>query len=161
MFANAPDFAHLYPNAAPAPIRYYAQRLQHGPVVDAVRHRLTQRAANLGYTPTRAHTLYLTDPGVTHVAIHPGVSELHLRSTTRTVSGDARTLGALVVGLRLDGHEVALNDISLARGFHPAETHGTRLVRWTDGNGVITFHAAPAERWMEIDVSAIMALELA
>jgi hypothetical protein len=159
MFANAQHFTTLYPDAAPAPICYYAPRLPHGPVVDGVRARLARRAAALGYTPARAHVLLLTEPGVNCATIAPGVTELHLRSSTRIIAGDARPLGALLLDVTVDGRGLPLSDARLCRGFHASEMHGARIVRWTDGNGVIALQATNTERRVEIGVGAIMALE--
>ena len=52
-------------------------------------------------------------------------------------NGDARALGLCLSGAAIDGQPLALDDARLAEGFHPAETDGVAMWRWTDGAAVL------------------------
>ncbi len=51
IFHNAAEYAVLYPDAAPQPARYCAPRLEDGPALEALRHRIAARCAPPQATP--------------------------------------------------------------------------------------------------------------
>ena len=146
-----PDFARSADQAWA--VRACAPLLQRGPEVAAARARLADRAEMPGAAvlevPLRAD-------GKTRVTIPAGAEMIRLLSSTRRVDGDARHLGALLIGWRLDGEPQSLTDVRLGLGFHAPETHGAATTRWTDGDAIITPGLAKVDRELELEIAAMM-----
>ena len=106
--------------------------------------------------PVRLMSAPLRASGMTRVKLPAGVSQLQLLSSFGRARDDGRQLGALISGFWIDGEAIELGDERFADGFHPAETHGERWVRWTDGDGTVALTASDLERWCEIEVWAVM-----
>jgi hypothetical protein len=154
MFQNAAEYAAAADFPA-AGVREYAPRVEQSAGVSAIRLRLAARASAMGHTRARVFELPLDAPGLIRATIPPGTGALFLRSQTAHTPGDHRPLGALLRGLRLDGVRLALADRSLLRGFHELERHGDQVVRWTNGDAVITLVPTASARCVEIDVAAL------
>jgi len=71
-------------------------------------------------------------------------------------AGDVRRLGALITRFAIDDTTLDLTDARLMGGFYPAETHGARLVRWTDGDALILIEPRPDTSWCAIEVASTM-----
>jgi hypothetical protein len=128
-----------------------------GPVLEFVRQRLLARAEEIGWTATRDPDLRLiVDGRVIRPTIEEGAAgflfpasarEVHLASTTFTPTtfgkSDRRCLGVAVFGLSFSGslggepRRVRVDDERLRDGFHAIEGQGSRLWRWTTGEGVL------------------------
>jgi hypothetical protein len=156
-FENAAIVA-LHPDFAPSATEAWALRacapmLERGPEVAAARARLADRA---GMPGAAVREVRLRADGTTRVTIPAVVEMVRLLSGARRVGGDARHLGALLVGWWLDGEPQSLTDIRLGLGFHTPETQGAAPTRWTDGEAIITLGSASAERELELVIAAVM-----
>lgn len=76
-------------------------------------------------------------------------------SPPTSLGHDRRRLGALLTGIAIEGTPICLDDARLARGFHGTERHGDALVRWTNGNGVLSLPDALTDRRLEITVASL------
>jgi hypothetical protein len=161
-FGNGPVEA-LYPafgstadnawaNNACAPL------VESGPILEALRARLADRAALLGYGVSGVLDIPLDAAGCTSALVPPDVRTLRLVSASARIGRDRRLLGALVTGLRIAGASVAGDDRCLIRGFHEAECHDGKPVRWTDGAGIVSLPPASHARQIDIDVAAVSAV---
>jgi hypothetical protein len=137
-----------------------AELVESGPRLGLMRDHLADRAARLGYPVRGVHDIRIEGEGRISAIVPGHIVTIRLSSASCRVGGDSRLLGALVTGLRVDGIAVALDDISLIRGFQEVEMHGAKPVRWTDGAGIFTLGAAANARLVEIDV-ATMSVERA
>jgi len=156
-FANPGAAVDLHPafagSAAAWRARGCMRLVEDGAVLASVRARLADIAAASGHGAVRLQDVTVARAGILRVDIAPGIGLVRLLSATAHAPGDVRRLGALVTGLRLDG--AALADASYGCGFHPAEHHGGRKVRWTDGDAQIAFDAADVVRVLEVDVAGL------
>ena len=151
MFANAPEYAALYPDDERPRWQFCAPRPERDtPEVTAVRAALLERAGALGYGITTDPDLHLLVDGqiarpqsavgrTYEFAVPAGagtvsiVSRNAVPAETEPAGRDIRRLGVAVELIMLsDGHqatEVRHSHPALDQGFHEAEpTH-----RWTDG----------------------------
>jgi T5SS/PEP-CTERM-associated repeat protein len=135
--------------------RRYAPLVETGPSLAAIRARLLARAAWLGHDAVRGRDASIDRSGMVRTPVPPGVSAFRLLSTSGRAAGDRRRLGTLVAALRLDA--TMLPDAAFGLGFHPAETHDGRRVRWTDGAARVVFRAEAFWRTLEIEVVDIFA----
>ncbi len=156
LFANAADY--VAPPTMQSPAVEYAPRTEHGPALAWVRSRLAERAVALGIALPISQRVQLTTPGVTKALIPSGVAALHLCSTALRPPGDHRSLGALITSLHLDGRPIDLFDPCLTSGFHTIEQHEAQIVRWTNGEAIITLAPAAAERILDIRVATLLGL---
>jgi hypothetical protein len=153
-FHNAHEFTSLYPEDARAPFGYCLPRLEAGMTeLAAIRARLFERAATLGYPTTADPDLHLVVDGTNVAAqlvadgrhtfrLDAAVDEVWLASRCgvpaelEPLSGDRRFLGVCLLQLVLrDDHlrvEISHSHPSLCEGFHNDED-STR--RWTTGMG--------------------------
>jgi hypothetical protein len=153
-FQNAHEFAALYPDDARVSFGYRLPRLEAGmPQLSAIRARLFERAATLGYSTTADPDLQLVVDGDVIPAqpaedgryifnVDGQVEEVWLASRCgvpaelELLSTDRRRLGVCIDHLVLrDEHlriEVSHSHRSLSEGFHEPED-GVR--RWTNGMG--------------------------
>jgi T5SS/PEP-CTERM-associated repeat protein len=145
-----PDFAGDRRDADP---RHYAPLVEPGPALAAIRARLLARAARLGHDAARGREVVADRIGTLRVPIPPGVSVLRLLSPSGHAAADRRRLGVLVAAPRLDA--AVLPDDAFGLGFHPAETHEGRRVRWTDGAARVVFRAEAFWRTLEMEVVAV------
>jgi hypothetical protein len=156
-FANPGAAVDLHPafagSAAAWRARGCMRLVEDGAVLASVRARLADIAAASGHGAVRLQDVTVARAGILRLDIAPGIGLVRLLSATAHAPGDVRRLGALVTGLRLDG--AALADASYGCGFHPAEHHGGRKVRWTDGDAQIAFDAADVVRVLEVDVAGL------
>jgi hypothetical protein len=129
-----------------------APLVEDGPVLDAVRTRLAQRALALGHPLSLPLDVRLAGAGPVNISIPGDISIVRLVSSTFRPAGDARRLGVLVGGITLDGRPVPLADGRLADGFHAIETHGAAKVRWTDGAAILALGPARRERALRVDI---------
>jgi hypothetical protein len=74
---------------------------------------------------------------------------------------DARTLGAAIAAISLDGAPLGLAHPALATGFHPAERHATGVWRWTGGRARLELGAVDHARLLCIEVEALYAADAA
>ena len=158
-FANS-ELMDLYPTFERSATGAWADEacaphVESGPYIDAVRARLVERAAALGYAGSGVHELALDRDGCVRTTVPAGVETLQLVSSSCRLAGDRRVLGALLMGLRIDGVAVALDDASLGLGFHEVEAHDARQVRWTSGLGEIVIGASEFDRVIEVDVATL------
>ncbi len=125
-----------------------------GPPVDAVRADLLARLPALGFAVTTDPALRVSADGVTlepqcfgewlTFAMPRNAATLRLRSRDAAPaelaldSDDTRRLGIALIGLRLDGEAVALDDARLVAGWHAAEPG----LRWTGGDALIRLDGA-------------------
>jgi hypothetical protein len=155
-FANCDGAVQAFPDfsAGAAAARPCAPLLTGGPVVLAVRQRLLDRAATLGWTRSSFPALRITATGQTlvqrhdadwlRVALPAGTGDVRLQSRRAVPPDllgdrmDSRSLGVLVCAVMLDGTPVALDDVALGAGWHAPEPG----VRWTDGDAQL--HCAGA-----------------
>jgi len=142
-----------------------APLLTDGPgLLDIQRHLLLRAHAlgnRLGSDPALRidadeRPLTVRSEGPTYrVTVPAGTQRLRLDSLAarpaETMPGslDHRTLGLCVVGLRLDGAVLALDDAALTDGWHEAEPER----RWTAGSAILTL--SPSEHARELTVMAI------
>jgi hypothetical protein len=139
--------------AAPAPARTQLQDAQ--PLPAPMRRRLIELMTAQGLVVSDQPNLHVV---VNERAIHPLqvdgmvyrfelpehvrelriVSRSHVPSSVHAESEDARRLGVCLgdIVLHVDGvtHEIAIADPTLSDGFHPVETNGATMWRWTDGD---------------------------
>ena len=130
--------------------RGYAPLVERGPLLARVRARLAAITADLELRPRRILDIALGETGVQRIAVAAGVAQVRLLSTSCHVAGDERQLGALLGAVRLDGIEVASAAFGL--GFHAAEIHGGRQVRWTDGEAMLDIDDGGGERKLELTI---------
>ena len=157
MFQNALAWRARHGTAAP-PAVYCAERLTHGPRLEAIRQRLDLRAGR--------HAHYTSDPGlhllVDGTPLHPSAvdganyrfdltapaRQLVLQSRTGSAEGaDTRCLGVAISTLRCNGTLVDLTQLT-APGWHGVEGEGARFWRWTDGAAEL-----PAENVVRVELS--------
>lgn len=131
-----------------------APLIERGPVLDAVRRRLAERAG-----PGLQQDIQARRPGTLRTIAGPSIVTIRLLSDIGRHDGDARRLGALITAIRVDGSALAMDDPRLGLGFHEPERHGNRLVRWTDGAAVVGVGPGQGARVVEIDVASV-ALEV-
>ena len=67
-------------------------------------------------------------------------------------STDTRALGLCLGGIAIDGQALALDEARLADGFHPVESDGAAIWRWTDGAALL-----PAELFAD---GAVLSLDV-
>jgi hypothetical protein len=161
MFSNAGEYAALYADASPVQPGHCAERIESGPLLGAIRARLAERAEAYGFVPPVVHSVNIADGETISDLIPPGVEEVHLLCHSGRPPRDARVLGALIAGLRLDGESIDLADRCLARGFHPVEHHGIHQVRWTTGEAVLRLTPRPVARSLELRIARRFAPALA
>jgi hypothetical protein len=159
LFANA--FEYVASSTMQFPAVEYAPRTEHGPALTALRQSLATRAEALGFTLPVAHLVALTTPGVTRATVPPGVEAVHFCSTAESTPEDHRTLGALITHVQLDGEPIALFDPCLTSGFHAVEQHGAHIVRWTNGEAVLTLAPSARERVLDIGIATLLGLRQA
>ncbi len=106
--------------------------------------------------------------GVHRFRVPAGCHTLRLRSRRwvpaelLSASTDTRVLGACVRALRLDGAALALDDATLAAGWHAPERDAEGLLRWTAGEAALPASARTVEvtlggfarYWMEAEAAA-------
>ncbi len=168
----APDFSRRVWDAAGC-----APLCTGGAVVAAIRERLLAQAVRMGHTITPEPGLRLDIDrsgvaplwfGQTAVFwLPPNAAQACLQShrfrpaDTMADSTDHRLLGVAVLGLRLDGAKIALDDPRLGAGWHAPEPG----LRWTDGAAsvacgdgkVLEVTLAPLGRYWQADPAARMA----
>ena len=121
----------------------------HGRQLAIAKRRLLAQATVLGHATTRDPRLNVSAEGrplrpaidgpTWHVCLPNGTRNVRLISRVWNPaymtpdSIDARSFGVAISQLRLDEHEIALDDWRLTRGWHAPEQH----CRWTDGEGWI------------------------
>ena len=155
-FANCDGAVQAFPDFSPgaATAQPCAPLLTGGPTVLAVRRRLLDRAAALGWTRSSFPALRITAAGCTLAQRHDadwlqgalpaGTGVVRLQSRRAVPPDllgermDSRSLGVLASVVMLDGAPVALDDAALGAGWHAPEPG----VRWTDGDAVL--HCAGA-----------------
>jgi hypothetical protein len=158
LFQNAADY--VAPATMNAPPVEFAPRIESGASLAALRARLAERAAELGFVAPAAHRIALT-AGFTQAMVPPGASVVLLCSTAARPPGDPRRLGAYVTSLRLDGAAIDLADPRLTGGFHAVEHQGAQRIRWTNGEGMIVLPPAARGRLLEIGVALLLGDPLA
>jgi hypothetical protein len=161
MFENADEYTALYPSDPAPPARYCAERIEYGPVLDAIRDRLAARAAATDLTQPMTHVVTLSNGAFTRAVIPAGVTAVHLLCGRARPAGEGRMLGALLQEIRLDDVAIDLADERLTHGFHEVEQHGAQYVRWTDGHGIVQLSASRFARVLEVRVVTQMGLALA
>jgi hypothetical protein len=82
-------------------------------------------------------------------------------STAERPPGDRRTLGALITSLHLDGVAIDLVDPCLSAGFQAIERHDRHLVRWTNGEALITLPPRADARILDIGVATLLGVRQA
>jgi hypothetical protein len=158
-FANAfvttlhPSFgytaAQAWAHDACAPLK------EAGAEVIAVRARLAARAKQLGHSMTAMQDVVISESGTTWASIGAEVETVRLVSASVRSGEDARRVGALLTGWRMDGVECSLDDARLGLGFHEVEKHTGSPVRWTDGSALIAIGAAGVKRDLHMDIAAV------
>jgi collagen type I/II/III/V/XI/XXIV/XXVII alpha len=163
-FANAPGTVDLHANFAPnlASEAWLTQScaplVEGGEALAVIRTRLVGRAFAQGYKPGGVTTLSLEREGRHTVVLSAGSTGLlRLASIAARAEGDMRRLGAVVAEITLDGIVLPLEDRRLALGFHPIETEGDRVWRWTDGQALVDLGSSHAARHMTVTVAAVPA----
>jgi hypothetical protein len=177
-FHNVREFTELYPEDARPSFSYCLPRLEAGMTeLAAIRERLFERAAVLGYPTTADPDVHLIVDGAI-VAAQSAANGCHLfrldvppeevwvasrcgvpADMTTLSSNDRRSLGVCVHSLVLcDDHvriEIAHSDPSLRDGFH--EDEGAQ--RWTDGRARVPERFLRAfARGFTIEVNCVSAL---
>jgi hypothetical protein len=144
--------------ASPVAAAGCAPRIEDGPLLEAVRARLSARATEIiAMEETTDSDLHLLADGRVIRAAPDGL-RFDLPAGTREVrivsraccpaaspsvcAGDRRMLGVALFAIRLRGAgggevEVPMQDASLWRGFHAVERVGGVAYRWTDGDAVL------------------------
>ena len=137
-FHNAHEFAALY-SKPPAAGGFCAPRVEGGPGLAAIRHRLPDAGV---------HEVSIDAPGVHCVVVPAGSRAVRLLTASGYAAGDRRRLGAAIGCLALDGIDTALDDTRLAAGWHDCEDGW----RWTDGAALVL---AKGARQIELTVAAL------
>jgi hypothetical protein len=167
-----PDFAADLRAPDPAALAVWAAQgcaalLREGAELDALRDRLSERAAALGYALSDDPALHCEVDGVTVASragpagtrtllLPAGAQRLVLRSASSVpadlcaTASDRRCLGVALAGLVLDGRPLRLEPGLLAAGFHPPERQGGTAWVWTDGAGMIALPASRQAMRLEI-----------
>jgi hypothetical protein len=149
--------------ADPAPAEYCRPAIGAGPIVDAVRLRLTAHAKALGWTKTNDMDIHLVCDGQridplmegdrARFLLPAGARDVELRSgwfqPIWDGGPDARRLGLAVRAVRIfDGlsvdRRIEPRDERLCDGFHEAEGVAGSAWRWTNGRARL-----PAELWSD------------
>ncbi len=154
--------AQAWDERACAPLVTQGERLT------AVRARLAERAAQMGFATTSDPGLAIIADGVSvavertgphawRATLPPGTRAVRLASRSfipderNPGAGDARRLGVPLQALWLDGVPVLLDDAALAQGFHAVENGAWR---WTDGDALVRTVPAQA-RMLELELLAL------
>jgi hypothetical protein len=127
----------------------YAEIVEGGPVLAAIRSHIAARAAALGFGPSPVLFVPL-DAGAQCIEVPPGTAEIRLTSPAWQAEGDRRRLGAAIGRLALDGAEIALHDPRLARGWHRPEG----AIRWTDGEATLAVALRERAAVLQVEVVA-------
>lgn len=133
----------------------YAPLIDDGPVLEAVRERLTSRAAVIGFDAEVDRTITVDTLGAHFFTLSPKTQIIRLVSSRHAPAGDRRTLGVALGLIAVDGIPLALDDPRLAIGFHVIERHRNAEWRWTDGNAVLNLGDTRSARTLELDVVAV------
>ncbi len=133
-----------------------APLIDDGPILQAARARLAARAEALGHVLPLVREFTIVAEGSVSVVIAPSVGVLRLISQSFRPTGDRRRLGALLVGLWIDGVRIAPDDPMLATGFHEIEAHGATQVRWTDGRAELALGEGSEDRLVRLEIAAVM-----
>ncbi|MFY9294997.1 MAG: Hint domain-containing protein [Methylorubrum rhodinum] len=139
--------------------------LEAGPLVEAVRTRLEDRAVALGWRKVEeafaslhavadGHMIRPDVDGLTARFVIPAeahnvrlVSATSVPAQVLSDTSDDRQLGVALASLVIDdgltgARRVALDDTRLSEGFHPVDRDGEASWRWTNGEAVL-----PASLW--------------
>ena len=141
----------------------YSDRSGHAPETPEVRARILREAlpqmieemSASASAPKAVIEVNLSTTGRIVYSVPPGVSAVRLVSDVATYAHDARTLGAAIAAIRVDGETVSLADPSLHRGFYDLEREGARTWRWTDGNAEVPVLEYGKGKSLEIEVAAL------
>ncbi len=161
-FANGGETVQLHPDFARTADGAWAHEacaplVESGAIVAKARADLAARALMLGHSGSRRIDIDIQRAGLVRQVIEKDIETVRLVSTDARCEGDRRRLGALLRALRIDGAAVPLDDNRLGLGFHDVETHGVQVVRWTDGDAIVSIGRGAAERLIEIDVVVVKA----
>jgi hypothetical protein len=127
----------------------YAEIVEGGPALAAIRGRIAARAAALGFGPSPV-LIVPHNAGAQCIEVPPGTAEIRLTSPAWQAEGDRRRLGAAIGRLALDGAEIALHDPRLARGWHRPEG----AIRWTDGEATLAIALRERAALLQVEVVA-------
>ena len=125
-----------------------------GPSLDALRLRLSERAAALRLHDAGEQIVRLDHVGEHAVDVAAGGGMVRLASASASAGADLRALGMLVTGLSVDGATLSLHDARLSCGFHGVEHHDGVAVRWTSGDAVLDLGASTLPRRLVVTVAA-------
>ena len=157
-FANASDVVVLHANFGAKRMQtdLCMPFMESGPAIAAIRRRLIARIESQGFSVGQDPELVLLvngralPPSVANglqycFDLHERPRELRIISRVFTPSGvsaeyeDCRRLGVCLAQITVTpasglAEEIAVDDARLNGGFHPTESAGTQLWRWTDGD---------------------------
>ncbi len=130
----------------------YAPLVTEGPVIDALRAKLSDIAIELGHPPEIQQIVEVQAVGFHRALLDRDVTVVRLVSPTFHADGDERRLGVAVADVQIDGETIPLTDLRLQQGFHDIES--SRTLRWTDGNAYIVLDPMPSNRVLRLRVAA-------
>lgn len=178
VFDNGAEHAEAHPDLPPKTMEDFCRPIVlDGPVIDAARARLIIRMQALGWTASYESDLHVVADGVringdvasstVRFVLPAATKDLRIRSKSfvpkefEVASGDGRRLGVPLKSVTIaDGleiaREVALNELSLSRGFNEIQSDAELVWRWTDGDA-----ALPADLWAGSRGTFFLRLELA
>ncbi len=159
-FANGPGGVQLHPDFARRvwATEACATLVTSGPLLAALKRRLINRAAALGYGLTGDPALRLLADGVPLtgcvqgqswcITAPPGTQTLGIMSRNwvpahaEADSGDHRNLGVVIGAIMLDGQTLDLTSTALATGWHAVEPGQDGAWRWTNGDATLLLRGA-------------------